>query len=67
MKVCEKLHIEQTQAIAFGDSENDISILRAAGQGVAMGNAAQDVRAAADFITLSNNEDGIAKALERLL
>lgn len=67
LKVCEKLHIDPAQTIAFGDSENDISILRAAGQGVAMGNAAGNVKAAANFITLSNNEDGIAKALERLL
>ena len=67
LKVCDILNIDPAQTIAFGDSENDISILRAAGQGVAMGNASDNVRMAADFITLSNNEDGIAKALERLL
>lgn len=67
LKVCDLLQIDRAQTIAFGDSENDISILRAAGQGVAMGNAAEDVKAAADFVTLSNNADGIAAALNALL
>ena len=58
--------IDPGEAIAFGDSENDIPMLRAAGLGVAMGNAQPEVRAAADFVTLSNNENGIAATLERL-
>lgn len=41
--------------------------LQQAGIGIAMGNAAQSVKAAADYVTLSNNEDGIAVALEKLL
>ena len=53
--------------MAFGDAENDIPMLRAAGVGVAMGNADPAVKAAADMVTLSNNEDGIAAALEKLL
>lgn len=50
--------------IAFGDGYNDLSMLRLAGIGVAMANAAPEVRAEADFVTLSNDEDGIAHYLE---
>lgn len=65
--VCSLLSIDPAQTIAFGDSENDISILRASGQGIAMGNASDSVKAAADCVTLSNNADGIAAALSKLL
>ena len=61
------LGISPAQVIAFGDAENDIPMLQAAGMGVAMGNAAQKVKEAADFVTRSNNDDGIAYALARLL
>lgn len=65
-RACAAIGIDPAEAVAFGDSENDIPMLRAAGLGVAMGNADPEVRAAADCITLSNNENGIAAALERL-
>ena len=65
--ICGVLGLDPKQVIAFGDAENDIPMLRAAGMGVAMGNAAEAVKAAADMVTLSNNEDGIAAALEKLL
>lgn len=65
--ICRALGMQSAEVIAFGDAENDIPMLRAAGMGVAMGNANADVKAAADFVTLTNNEDGIAYALERLL
>ena len=64
---CRALHIDPSEAIAFGDSENDIEMLKAAGMGVAMGNADEAVKRAADMVTLSNNENGIAAALEKLL
>jgi len=51
--------------IAFGDAENDISMLKYAGIGVAMGNATPEVKAIADEVTLSNDEDGIAGSLYR--
>lgn len=57
--------IEETMAI--GDGVNDISMLRAAGLGVAMGHAALGVRAAADVITGSNDDDGAAQAIERFV
>ncbi len=50
--------------IAFGDGYNDLSMLQLAGMGVAMANAAPEVREQADYITLSNEEDGVAAALE---
>lgn len=65
--ICGVLGIEPSEVIAFGDAENDIPMLREAGIGVAMGNAGDSVKAAADHITCSNNEDGIAVALEQLL
>lgn len=65
--ICKVLNIDTAQVISFGDAENDIPMLRAAGMGVAMGNAAEPVKAAADMVTLSNNDDGIAAALEKLL
>jgi len=65
--ICSVLGMDTTEVISFGDAENDIPMLRAAGMGVAMGNAAEPVKQAADLVTLSNNEDGIAAALEQLL
>ena len=53
--------------IAFGDAENDKTMLEYVGIGVAMGNASQDVKDIADYITLSNDEDGIVHALDKLL
>ena len=65
--ICSVLGMDTAEVISFGDAENDIPMLRAAGMGVAMGNAAEPVKQAADMVTLSNNEDGIAAALEQLL
>ena len=65
--ICKVLGISAEQVISFGDAENDIPMLGAAGMGVAMGNAAEAVKQAADMVTLSNNEDGIAAALEKLI
>ena len=49
--------------MAFGDGLNDLSMVKMAGTGVAMANAAPEVLAAADYVTLSNDEDGVAAAL----
>ena len=59
-----KVNLTPEDMIAFGDGYNDLSMLRLAGMGVAMANAAPEVRAEADYITLSNEEDGVAAALE---
>jgi Cof subfamily protein (haloacid dehalogenase superfamily) len=58
------LGIDRSEVIAFGDAQNDQSMIEWAGIGVAMGNAVDEVRAVADYVTLSNNDDGIAAALE---
>ncbi len=57
------MHIDNSQTMAFGDGGNDIAILRAAGIGVAMGNSADDVKAAANYVTANVDNDGIALAL----
>ena len=62
--LCEYLNIERDRVIAFGDNENDISMISFAGMGVAVANADESVRNAADYVTLSNDEDGVVRALE---
>jgi Cof subfamily protein (haloacid dehalogenase superfamily) len=52
-----------SQCIAVGDHENDLSMIKAAALGVAMGNAISDVKRVANFITTSNSEDGVAKVI----
>ena len=64
-RVCERLGIERSEVMAFGDAQNDMSMLDFAGRGVAMGNACPELKEMADEITLSNNEDGIAASLTR--
>ena len=65
--ICKVLGISPAEVISFGDAANDIPMLEEAGVGVAMGNASEAVKQAANLVTLSNNEDGIAAALEKLL
>ena len=57
--------MNREQLIAFGDGFNDKSMIEYAGMGVAMGNAQQPVKDAADFVTLTNDEDGVAFAIEK--
>ena len=65
--ICELLDIPADAVAAIGDSENDIEMLRQAGLGIAMGNALDDVKAKADAVTLSNEEDGVAAAIAAIL
>lgn len=58
--LCKHMEIRPEETIAFGDGENDISLLQAAGLSVAMENAAEEIMTCADYITASNDEDGIA-------
>ncbi|KRV47221.1 hydrolase [Wenjunlia vitaminophila] len=62
-----RLGLGRADAIAFGDMPNDLPMFAWAGHGVAMANAHPEVRAAADEVTASNQDDGIALVLERLL
>lgn len=62
----EVLGIDSSEVISFGDAPNDLTMIKWAATGVAMGNAAEEVRAHADYVTGTNNEDGIADALATL-
>lgn len=66
-EVCALLDIGLAQAIAVGDSLNDIPMIRAAGLGVAMGNAQEPVKRAADAIAPPNHEHGVAQIIEKYL
>lgn len=66
-QLAEKLSIKREEIICIGDGGNDLSMIEYAGCGVAMGNAIPAVKAAADFQTLSNNENGVAHAIEKLV
>ena len=63
-EVIRRFNIRLDETMAFGDGGNDISMLRHAGIGIAMGNAKEDVQAAANYVTTSVDDDGIAKALK---
>ncbi|TZE80894.1 Cof-type HAD-IIB family hydrolase [Calorimonas adulescens] len=59
--------VDMAETIAVGDSENDIPMLKIAGFSIAMGNARDDVKAMADYITVSEDADGVAKALNKII
>lgn len=61
----DKLGIDREEMMAIGDGYNDLSMIQFAGMSIAMGNAQEPVKKAADWITLSNDEDGVAAAVER--
>ncbi len=65
--VTESLGIDPGDVLVFGDMPNDVPMFAWAGYGVAVANAHPEVRALADHVTLSNDEDGVADYLERLL
>lgn len=65
LELCRQLEIDPGCTMAFGDGLNDLSMLCTAGIGVVMGNAEQEVKAAGDYITDTNDNDGVAKAIER--
>lgn len=66
-KVAKRLHIDPQEIMAIGDAENDVDMLRLAGLGVAMGQAPDFVKQAADVVTRSVEEDGAAYAIRRWL
>lgn len=59
--------ISQQEVMAVGDSYNDLEMLEFAGTGVAMGNARPEIQAKADFVTLSNEENGVAAAINKFV
>lgn len=63
----EKLGMTREEMVAMGDGYNDLSMIKYAGLGIAMGNAQELVKAVADYIAPSNDEDGVAIGIERYL
>lgn len=64
-KLAELLGLTAAEVMCIGDQENDRDMIEYAGIGVAMGNATEEIKAIANFITTSNNEDGVAVAVEK--
>ncbi len=67
LRLAELLGVDRSELACIGDMDNDISMLQAAGLGVAMGNAPPQVQEAAHFVTAGNAEDGWAQAVEELI
>ncbi len=67
LEIAEYYDIEQKEIIAFGDELNDETMIKVAGVGVAMANAVDHIKEISDYITLSNDEDGIADYLEKFV
>ena len=65
--LCEKLDLDTSESVAFGDGLNDADMLRAAGRGCAMQNAVPAVKEAADVTVETNNDAGVGKEIFRLL
>jgi len=65
--VAEHYGIDRKEIMAIGDSYNDIDMIEWAGLGVAMGNAFKPVKEAADYVTVSNDEAGVAEAIRRFV
>ena len=65
LKLGEILGIERDEIMAFGDGSNDLDMIRRAGFGVAMENGIDEIREIADYITVTNDEHGVAKAIEK--
>lgn len=65
--IAKELQIPRERIIAFGDEDNDLEMIDYAGIGIAMGNAIAELQAIANDITLTNNNDGIAKVLQERL
>ncbi len=61
------LKIEPSEIMAMGDANNDIEMLQFAGLGIAMGNASDHVKSLANDVTTSNEEDGVARAIEKYI
>lgn len=65
--LAERINVAMDETMACGDSQNDFSMLKAAHVAVAMGNATEQIKAIADFVTLSNEESGVGHAIEKFV
>ena len=62
-----KFKVEQSEIVAMGDNYNDVDMIEYAGVGVAMGNAPDEVKKHSNYITSTNDQDGVAKAITKLI
>ena len=67
LALADRLGVPRENTLAFGDGLNDISMIRAAGVGIAMDNAEDVVKTAADWVTASCDEDGVARGIEKFI
>ena len=58
--------IDRSEIICMGDNENDLSMIEYAGMGIAMGNAKESVKSIANYVTETNNNDGVGRAIEKI-
>lgn len=65
--VCKQIGISMNEVMAVGDSLNDLKMIEQVGLGIAVANAQEVILDSADFVTDSNNDDGVAKAIERFV
>lgn len=66
VELCNFLEIDLEETVAIGDAPNDTEILQKAGLAVAMGNSTDEIKKIADFVTLDNDNDGVAAAIEKI-
>lgn len=66
-KICEYLQLQSEEIAVIGDGENDISMFEVTNNSIAMGNAMEEVKERAKFVTDSNDEEGVAKYLNRIV
>lgn len=65
--LCKLLNIDANEVMTLGDEENDLAMIEFAGLGIAMGNATDEVKKAAQFVTKTNEEEGVAYAVEEFV
>ena len=66
VELCKYLNIDIADTVAIGDAPNDIEILQTAGYAVVMGNAADEIKQMADFVTADNDHDGVLAAINKI-
>lgn len=65
--IIKELGLKQNQVICVGDAQNDLAMIKYAKLGVAMENATEELKGIADYVTLSNNDDGVAHVIEKFM
>jgi phosphoglycolate phosphatase (TIGR01487 family) len=65
-KACELLNIDREEVVAFGDADNDERMLRECGYGVAVGNASEKAKRAADYVSVAHHSEGVREGLKKL-